>query len=71
MFHILAINFRDEADLNARQICTHLGSRIETEDFLTSAIQKGVVTYINDESSVVLIPVARLLSIEIFAGDTW
>jgi len=66
-----AINFRDGADLNARQICTHVGSQIETEDFLAKAIQSGVVSFINSESSVVLIPVARLLSIEIFAGDTW
>lgn len=66
-----AINFRDGTDNNARQICTHVGGRIETEDFLTTAMQKGVVSYIDSDSSVVLIPVSRVLSVEIFAGDTW
>lgn len=66
-----AINYRDASDNNARQIVSAVGELDEIEKKLIEQVKSGVITFMNNDHEVVILPVSRLLDIEIFPPKEW
>jgi len=66
-----AINYRDGADLNARQVVSGVGSFEDIEKQFANQIKEGVIRFFNNDNELILLPVSRLLSIDIFPPKEW